>query len=64
MKSTIGQVLLWAGFLSGALATVFATATWARLDLTVKDQSFVTIGELSEDEKKEAAKNGDAAVLP
>lgn len=35
MNSTIGQILLWAGFLSGALATVFATGNYARLGLDV-----------------------------
>ena len=35
MNSIIGQTLLWLGFLSGALATVFATGDYARLGVTV-----------------------------
>ncbi len=35
MNSLIGQILLWMGFLSGALASVFATANYARLGVTV-----------------------------
>lgn len=37
MNSVIGQILLWIGFLSGALATVFATGDYARLGVTVTD---------------------------
>ena len=37
MNSIIGQILLWVGFLSGALATVFATGDYARLGITVAD---------------------------
>lgn len=37
MNSVIGQILLWIGFLSGALATVFATGDYARLGVTVAD---------------------------
>jgi hypothetical protein len=37
MNSLIGQILLWCGFLSGALATVFATGNYGRLGITVSD---------------------------
>ena len=37
MNSVIGQILLWIGFLSGALATVFSTGDYARLGVTVTD---------------------------
>lgn len=38
MNSIIGQVFLWAGFLSGALATVFSTGNFARMGLDVKSE--------------------------
>ena len=38
MKLIIGQVLLWAGFLSGSLATVFSTAVYSRLGVNVVNE--------------------------
>ncbi|MGI9519377.1 MAG: PDZ domain-containing protein [Pirellulaceae bacterium] len=38
MKSKIGQILLWAGFLSGSLATVFSTAVYSRLGVDVTNE--------------------------
>lgn len=35
MNKTIGQILLWLGFLSGALATVFATSNFGRMGMDI-----------------------------
>ena len=47
MNKLIGQILLWLGFLSGALATVFATSTYSRMgmDLTTNlDEQVIRAG--------------------
>ncbi len=43
MKSTIGQILLWAGFLSGSLATVFSTAVWSRLGIHLENRNYAIV---------------------
>ncbi len=53
MNKTIGQILLWLGFLSGSLATVFATATFARLGIDVEETSVEVAAETSDAEQAE-----------
>lgn len=53
MNSIIGQILLWAGFLSGALATVFSTGTYARLGINVEeneDTKIVLVNHVNENQ--------------
>ncbi len=42
MRSIAGQILLWGGFLSGALATVFSTLLWSGLDIHLTDRKVET----------------------
>lgn len=52
MNSIVGKVLLWAGFLSGALATVSSTGNYARMGVDVtseKDSNKVFVKHVKED---------------
>ncbi len=50
MNLVFGQILLWAGFLSGALATVFSTAVTSRLEFFADDvHKVVVTAEIAED---------------
>lgn len=67
MNSIIGQVLLWGGFLSGALATVFSTGTYARLGVNVsqkKDSKVVLVDHVSEETPawKAGLRKGDQLI--
>ncbi len=66
MNKLIGQILLWLGFLSGALATVFATSTYSRMgmDLTTNlDEQVISSGIKEGSNAYQAGiRNGDLVI--
>jgi hypothetical protein len=68
MQSAVGRILLWAGFLSGALATVFSTREWSTLGIhgagAPKGETYVEVLDVREDSPAAAAglREGDRIV--